>query len=85
MNDDVSPIRKLAVSKTSVLLGVILLFVAGAFAGSWASAKTGHFPFRPAPALFEVASAAGDAVGKDVSFSNGFASVARRVLYCPRW
>jgi serine protease Do len=66
--------------KPKIILGVVLLFVAGALAGAWTTAKTGHVPFSSTPVLFQISDAAGAAVAKEVSFDNGFASVAKKVL-----
>jgi serine protease Do len=63
-----------------VIVGLIAIFVAGTFAGSWTTAKNGRAPFGSTPVLFRVSDAAGTAVSDQVSFANGFSAVAQQAL-----
>jgi serine protease Do len=66
---------KLAIGSLIVTLGI------GGLAGSWATARTGRSPFgRVDPVAMYVSSADGEAIGRQVSFLNGFAPVAKKVL-----
>jgi serine protease Do len=53
----------------------------GGLAGSWATARTGRSPFgRVDPVAMYVSTADGEAIGRQVSFLNGFVPVAKKVL-----
>jgi serine protease Do len=58
---------------------VILVFVAGALAGTW-TVHEGRMPFVSKPVLLQVSAATTPPINGDISFTNGFAPVARRVL-----
>ncbi len=67
--------NRLAIGALVAAVGV------GGLAGSWATARTGRSPFgKVGSVAMLVASENGDTVGKQVSFLNGFAPVAKRVL-----
>ena len=54
---------------------------AGGLAGSWATARTGRSPFgKVDPVAMFVSSADSEAIGRQVSFTNGFVPVAKKVL-----
>jgi serine protease Do len=66
---------KLAIGSLVVALGL------GGLAGSWATARTGHSPFgRVDEVAMYVSTAGSEAIGRQVSFPNGFVPVARKVL-----
>ncbi|MEO8026406.1 MAG: DegQ family serine endoprotease [Bryobacteraceae bacterium] len=63
-----------------IILAALAIFMIGAFAGSWTAALDGHLPFTAKPVLEEVSHAANLGTAPDVSFSQGFAPVAKRVI-----
>jgi len=63
-----------------VVLIAISVFVLGAVAGSWATARAGHLPFVTKAVLLKISDTAGRAQGREVSFASGFAPVAKIVL-----
>ena len=66
---------KLAIGSLIAAIGI------GGLAGSWATAKTGRSPFGKVDAVaMYVSSDEGAAIGKQVSFLNGFVPVAKKVL-----
>jgi serine protease Do len=67
---------KLAIGSVIVALGL------GGLAGSWATARTGRSPFGRVvdPVAMFVSTADGEAIGKQVSFLNGFVPVAKKAL-----
>src|ERR1035441_8170399 len=66
---------KLAIGTLVVAIG------AGGLAGSWATARTGRSPFgKVDPVAMFVSSADSEAIGRQVSFTNGFVPVAKKVL-----
>ncbi len=66
---------KLAIGSLVVALGI------GGLAGSWATARSGRSPFGHVdPVAMFVSSADGEAIGKQVSFLDGFVPVAKKVL-----
>lgn len=66
---------KLAIGTVVVAIG------AGGLAGSWATARTGRSPFgKVDPVAMFVSSGDSEAIGRQVSFTNGFVPVARKVL-----
>ncbi len=66
--------------RRSVVLIGALVFVLGVLAGSWTTARAGHLPFTSRPVLLRVSNAGGPAEDRQVSFADGFAPVARKVL-----
>ncbi len=67
--------------RRKTVLITALVFVIGGAVGSWATAKTGRVPFNSrGPVSFLISNAPGEAIGRQVSFTNGFAGVAKAVL-----
>lgn len=67
--------------RSKTVLTIVLVFVIGGLVGSWATAKTRKAPLNSkGPVSFLVSNAPGQAIGSQVSFTNGFAPVAKAVL-----
>ncbi len=65
--------------RTTITLAAI--FLAGGLLGSWATARTGHSPFgRLGHIAMFVSNGIPEALGKQISFINGFTPIVRKVL-----
>lgn len=62
------------------ILSIVAAVVVGATAGSWMTARLAVSPSSSAYLMPSVVSAEGGDAGSQVSFANGFAPVARKVL-----
>src|SRR5579864_2950484 len=60
-------------ARRSVVLIAVSIFVLGAVAGSWTTARAGHLPFITKPVLVKISDTTGGAEDHEVSFASGWA------------